>query len=146
MQVSAAGKHAGQHCPPPDQPPCSTHPSTCSSCQPCLRPSDLPQHKRPNITHFQHYLPWFLDTAPSARCAKGGLGVYSEYIQRNASTGEIAGLAEGRLTGAFRSFSAPLAQQRDFIRALQESQLIVDRAKHKMRAIHDGAHGHGLLP
>ncbi|EFN58463.1 hypothetical protein CHLNCDRAFT_6284, partial [Chlorella variabilis] len=70
----------GTRCPPPDQPPCSDSPDACADCTACFAPSDLPGG-RPDLQQFQDKLPWFLDSLPSAACAKGGAGAYTDAIQ-----------------------------------------------------------------
>ncbi len=44
----------GEHCPPPDQPPCLTNPAACQSCQPCFaagsgNSSHVLDHGRPSL-------------------------------------------------------------------------------------------------
>ncbi|KAL4425013.1 hypothetical protein ABPG77_002898 [Micractinium sp. CCAP 211/92] len=113
----------GTRCPPPDQPPCAgpLPPEACSECATCFAPGELPGG-RPTLAQFQEKLPWFLDSLPSAACAKGGAGAYSDAIQFNASdpTG-VAGLGEAGLVAAssFRSNYVVLSRQADFIAALQ---------------------------
>ena len=70
----------GTACPPPDQPPCSDDPEACAACTTCYVPGDLPDG-RPAAQDFQDKLPWFLAAKPSAQCAKGGQGAYTDAIQ-----------------------------------------------------------------
>ncbi|KAL4457923.1 hypothetical protein ABPG75_012788 [Micractinium tetrahymenae] len=113
----------GTRCPPPDQPPCAgpAPPEECGECTTCFAPGELPAG-RPTLAQFQEKLPWFLESLPSAACAKGGAGAYSDAIQFNASdpTG-VAGLGEAGLVAAssFRSNYVVLPRQADFIAALQ---------------------------
>ena len=65
--------------------------------------------------------------------------MYSDYIERNHTSGRIAGLQRGQVTAAFRSFSAPLAAQDDFTQALAASRDIVDAARDKLLSAHHGA-------
>lgn len=71
---------------------------------------------------YQDKLPWFLASQPSAACAKGGAGAYSDAIQRNASdpTG-VAGLGSQGVVAAssFRASYVVLSRQADFIGALK---------------------------
>lgn len=52
---------------------------------------------RPSVPQFQTYLPWFLSARPSAGCAKGGMGAYSDALQRAdpADPTSVAGLLPG---------------------------------------------------
>ena len=70
---------------------------------------------------MQERLPWFMAARPSAACAKGGAGAYTDAIQADgADPGGLAGLADGVLAAsAFRTSYVPLATQRDFIQSLQ---------------------------
>jgi Patched family len=137
-----AGHESGEHCPAPDQPPCNdSSTGACADCKTCVAPGHY-THNRPSAEQYQKYLPWFLASPPSASCAKGGLGVYSDYIERRAQSDKIAGLRERQtVTAAFRSFSAPLATQRDFTAALAASHDIVDAARDKLLSAH-----HGMTP
>ncbi len=69
-------------------------------------------------------LPWFLESAPSASCAKGGLGAYDDVFQRDAEThGRVAGLDEGVVAAStFRTNYVTLSSQADFINAMQVGQ------------------------
>jgi hypothetical protein len=133
----AAGHNKGKRCPAPDQPPCNKNTQECDSCQPCLLPNDW-HDGRPTAAQIEAYLPWFLDAPPSARCAKGGLGVYSDYIALKAGSNEVKGLNEGLVTSAFRSLSAPLSVQADFTAALAASRSIVDTANKQFALLHKG--------
>ncbi|KAL6995972.1 NPC intracellular cholesterol transporter 1 [Sarracenia purpurea var. burkii] len=55
----------GSYCPPDDQ---------------CFHHSDLP-NGRPSTTQFREKLPWFLNALPSADCAKGGHGAYTNSVE-----------------------------------------------------------------
>ncbi len=70
---------------------------------------------------MQKKLPWFMASAPSEACAKGGAGAYTDLIQMDAGdpTG-VAGLTGGRIAAsAFRSAYVPLSSQGDFIGGLR---------------------------
>ncbi|GLI64747.1 hypothetical protein VaNZ11_008114, partial [Volvox africanus] len=69
-----------RYCPPPDQVPCSSNTSECSGCSTCVQAAF--EGGRPSVSQFQSYLPWFLGAKPSEQCAKGGLGAYSDALQR----------------------------------------------------------------
>jgi hypothetical protein len=45
----------------------------------CFRHSDL-VNDRPSTAQFKEKLPWFLDALPSADCAKGGHGAYTNSL------------------------------------------------------------------
>lgn len=45
----------------------------------CFRHSEL-QSDRPSTEQFKEKLPWFLTALPSADCAKGGHGAYSNSV------------------------------------------------------------------
>ena len=66
---------------------------------------------------IQARLPWFMEARPSAACAKGGAGAYSNALQRDANDpGGVAGLRRGVVAAsAFRTSYVPLSQQTDFI-------------------------------
>lgn len=90
-----------------------------------IKRATSPQPRQPLATFPplpQDKLPWFLASQPSAACAKGGAGAYSDAIQRNASdpTG-VAGLGERGVVAAssFRASYVVLARQSDFIAALR---------------------------
>ena len=64
-------------------------------------------------------LPWFMEAKPSAECAKGGAGAYTDAIQQD-SNGGLAGLEHGIISAsAFRTSYVPLAHQADFIEGLK---------------------------
>ncbi len=69
---------------------------------------------------MQERLPWFLDTEPSAACAKGGKGAYTDSIQTlRGRPDAVVGLPNGSVTAsAFRSNYVPLSSQADFIAGL----------------------------
>lgn len=48
----------------------------------CFRHSDL-VNDRPSTAQFREKLPWFLNALPSADCAKGGHGAYTNSVDLN---------------------------------------------------------------
>ena len=66
---------------------------------------------------MQARLPWFMEARPSAACAKGGAGAYSDALQRDTDDpGGVAGLQRGVIAAsAFRTSYVPLSRQTDFI-------------------------------
>lgn len=50
----------------------------------CFRHSDF-QNDRPTTPQFKEKLPWFLDSLPSADCAKGGHGAYTNSVELTGS-------------------------------------------------------------
>ncbi|KAL5984216.1 NPC intracellular cholesterol transporter 1 [Asimina triloba] len=82
----------GSYCPPDDQartcPACCAGDGTCGisgpckDCTTCFRDSDL-YGGRPSTAQFKEKLPWFLNALPSADCAKGGRGAYSNGVDLN---------------------------------------------------------------
>lgn len=120
-------------------PPCSEDAALCNDCATCLKPDDL-LNGRPTLNDTRLLLPWFLDAAPSADCAKGGLGVYTDQIRTNPDTGSVVGLRDaGLVTASFRAFSSPLSKQPDFIKALRATRALVEKAQTKLRDVHRSA-------
>lgn len=76
----------GTACPPPDQPPCAGDPAACADCRACFVPGDLPAG-RPVGRQVVDALPRFLAARPSAGCAKGGAGAYTDAVQVGADLG-----------------------------------------------------------
>lgn len=84
--------------------------------------------KRPTAEQFQEFMPWFMQSTPSEKCARGGKGVYDTSIEHamNDPT-KITGLEEGVVSAAaFRAYYQPLATQSDFITALTDTRKFVD--------------------
>ncbi|GIL73679.1 hypothetical protein Vretifemale_3814, partial [Volvox reticuliferus] len=79
-QTDPAQAGPPRYCPPPDQMPCSSNTSCCDGCSTCVQAAF--EGGRPSVFQFQTYLPWFLGAKPSEQCAKGGLGAYSDALQR----------------------------------------------------------------
>ena len=73
------------------------------------------------IAQVQARLPWFMEARPSAACAKGGAGAYSDSLQRSSTDpGNVAGLERGVVAAsAFRTSYVPLSRQTDFIDGLK---------------------------
>ncbi|CAB80500.1 putative protein [Arabidopsis thaliana] len=81
----------GSYCPPDDQ---------------CFRHSDLVQD-RPSTAQFREKLPWFLNALPSADCAKGGHGAYTNSV-------DLKGYESGVIQASeFRTYHTPLNTQID---------------------------------
>ncbi|CAH1435314.1 unnamed protein product [Lactuca virosa] len=112
----------GSYCPPDDQPPCcSSSDGSCSTngfckdCTTCFRHSDF-QNDRPTTPQFKEKLPWFLDSLPSADCAKGGHGAYTNSV-------ELTGFENGIIqTSSFRTYHTPLNKQVDFVNSMRAAR------------------------
>ncbi|KAL2512716.1 Patched family protein [Abeliophyllum distichum] len=110
------------YCPPDDQPPCcSSNDSSCGlstvckDCTTCFRHSDL-QNDRPSTTQFKEKLPWFLNALPSADCAKGGNGAYTNSV-------ELKGYEDGIIqASAFRTYHTPLNKQSDYVNSMRAAR------------------------
>ncbi|GMH37538.1 hypothetical protein BSKO_05411 [Bryopsis sp. KO-2023] len=83
---------------------------------------------RPTVEQVQEFMPWFMETTPSAFCARGGAGAYDSSIQHAPSDPtEITGLSKGLVkASSFRAYYQPLSTQSDFINALTETRSFVD--------------------
>lgn len=65
----------------PGLPPSATYPNAAPIvCSAWVAPALCPAGGRPDTPHFQAFLPWFLRAKPSAGCAKGGQGAYSDAL------------------------------------------------------------------
>ncbi|KAG8369281.1 hypothetical protein BUALT_Bualt15G0135100 [Buddleja alternifolia] len=112
----------GTFCPPDDQPPCCSKDGgpcglslTCKDCTTCFRHSDL-QNDRPSTAQFREKLPWFLNALPSAGCAKGGNGAYTNNV-------ELKGYEDGIIkASAFRTYHTPLNKQADYVNSLRAAR------------------------
>lgn len=112
----------GSYCPPDDQPPCCPEyedfcgqSEFCKDCTTCFLRSDL-HEGRPSTKQFKEKLPWFLKALPSADCAKGGRGAYTNSI-------DLQGYEKGIIHASeFRSYHTPLNSQRDYINALRSAK------------------------
>ncbi|XP_050935106.1 uncharacterized protein LOC103490460 isoform X3 [Cucumis melo] len=90
----------GSYCPPDDQ---------------CFRHSDL-VGDRPTTGQFKEKLPWFLNSLPSADCAKGGHGAYTNSVNLKGYEIGIIKASE------FRSYHTPLNKQGDYVNALRAAK------------------------
>ncbi|CAI9112476.1 OLC1v1012932C1 [Oldenlandia corymbosa var. corymbosa] len=112
----------GSYCPPDDQPPCCLADEgpcglggVCSECTTCFRHSDL-VHDRPSTAQFKEKLPWFLSALPSADCAKGGHGAYTNSIDLNGYESGVIRASE------FRTYHTPLNKQSDYVNAVKAAR------------------------
>ncbi|BBH09885.1 Patched family protein [Prunus dulcis] len=90
----------GSYCPPDDQ---------------CFRHSDL-VNDRPSTTQFRDKLPWFLNALPSADCAKGGHGAYTNSVDLNGYGSGVIRASE------FRTYHTPLNKQGDYVNSLRAAR------------------------
>ncbi|KAG9443097.1 hypothetical protein H6P81_018951 [Aristolochia fimbriata] len=112
----------GTYCPPDDQPPCCQSDQgacdiggVCKDCTTCFRHSDL-QQGRPSTAQFRQKLPWFLNALPSADCAKGGHGAYTNSVDL---TGYESGIIQA---SEFRTYHTPLNNQRDYVNSMRAAR------------------------
>ncbi|XP_022140528.1 Niemann-Pick C1 protein [Momordica charantia] len=113
----------GSYCPPDDQPPCcfpdegscDSSGGVCKDCTTCFHYSDLVAG-RPTTIQFQEKLPWFLNSLPSADCAKGGHGAYTNSVNLNGYESGIIKASE------FRTYHTPLNKQGDYVNALRAAK------------------------
>ncbi|XP_022947380.1 Niemann-Pick C1 protein-like [Cucurbita moschata] len=113
----------GSYCPPDDQPPCcipdegfcDASEGVCQDCTTCFHHSDLVAG-RPTTVQFREKLPWFLNSLPSADCAKGGHGAYTNSVNLNGYESGIIKASE------FRSYHTPLNKQGDYVNALRAAK------------------------
>ncbi|XP_057724182.1 uncharacterized protein LOC130940150 [Arachis stenosperma] len=112
----------GSYCPPDDQPPCCFPDEgpcglggVCKDCTTCFRHSDL-VNDRPTTAQFREKLPWFLDALPSADCAKGGHGAYTNSVDLNGFQSGVIQASE------FRTYHTPVNRQGDYVNALRAAR------------------------
>ncbi|KMZ68870.1 hypothetical protein ZOSMA_228G00020 [Zostera marina] len=112
----------GSYCPPNDQPPCCSSGDSscglgtvCKDCTTCFVRSDL-QKGRPSTLQFKEKLPWFLNSTPSADCAKGGIGAYTTNLNLSDYQSGIISAS------AFRTYHTPLNKQVDYVNALRAAR------------------------
>ncbi|XP_020240541.1 NPC intracellular cholesterol transporter 1 isoform X2 [Cajanus cajan] len=112
----------GSYCPPDDQPPCCFPDEgpcglggVCKDCTTCFRHLDL-VNDRPSTAQFREKLPWFLDALPSADCAKGGHGAYTNSVDLNGYEGGVIQASE------FRTYHTPLNRQGDYVNAIRAAR------------------------
>ncbi|XP_004491642.1 uncharacterized protein [Cicer arietinum] len=115
------------YCPPDDQPPCCLPDEgpcglggVCKDCTTCFRHSDL-VNDRPSTAQFKEKLPWFLDALPSADCAKGGHGAYTNSIDLNGYGHGVIQASE------FRTYHTPLNRQGDYVNAIRAAREFCSR-------------------
>ncbi|KAF5803944.1 putative protein patched/dispatched [Helianthus annuus] len=121
------------YCPPDDQPPCCsssdgscTVNGVCKDCTTCFRHSDL-QNDRPTTAQFKEKLPWFLDALPSADCAKGGRGAYTDSV-------ELTGFEDGIIpASSFRTYHTPLNKQVDFVDSMRAAREFSSRVSNSLK-------------
>ncbi|XP_019056675.1 PREDICTED: Niemann-Pick C1 protein-like [Tarenaya hassleriana] len=112
----------GTFCPPDDQPPCCSPDQTtcglsevCKDCTTCFRHADL-SNDRPSTKQFKEKLPWFLNALPSADCAKGGRGAYSDSVDLQGYESEII------QASSFRTYHTPLNKQSDYVNSMRAAR------------------------
>ncbi|PRQ25180.1 putative protein patched/dispatched [Rosa chinensis] len=110
------------YCPPDDQPPCCSPDDgpcglggVCKDCTTCFRHSDLIDD-RPSTAQFREKLPWFLNALPSADCAKGGHGAYTNSVDLNGYGNGIIRASE------FRTYHTPLNKQGDYVNSMRAAR------------------------
>ncbi|XP_023634609.1 Niemann-Pick C1 protein isoform X2 [Capsella rubella] len=121
------------YCPPDDQPPCCTAEEDicsldgiCKDCTTCFRHSDL-VHDRPSTAQFREKLPWFLNALPSADCAKGGHGAYTNSV-------DLKGYETGVIQASeFRTYHTPLNTQGDYVNALRAAREFSSRISNSLK-------------
>ncbi|XP_057974422.1 uncharacterized protein LOC131162209 isoform X2 [Malania oleifera] len=112
----------GTYCPPDDQPPCCSSDGSscglggvCKDCTTCFHHSDL-HNDRPSTAQFRNKLPWFLSSLPSADCAKGGHGAYTNSV-------ELKGYENGVIQASeFRTYHTPLNKQIDYVNSMRAAR------------------------
>ncbi|MED6106320.1 NPC intracellular cholesterol transporter 1 [Stylosanthes scabra] len=98
----------------PDEGPCGLG-GVCKDCTTCFRHSDL-VNDRPTTAQFREKLPWFLDALPSADCAKGGHGAYTNSVDLNGFQRGVIRASE------FRTYHTPVNRQGDYVNALRAAR------------------------
>ncbi|GLJ40089.1 hypothetical protein SUGI_0820940 [Cryptomeria japonica] len=121
------------YCPPDDQPPCCAEgddycgvSETCKDCTTCFLHSDLTGN-RPSTTQFREKLPWFLNSLPSADCAKGGHGAYTNSVDLEGYDSGIIRASE------FRTYHTPLNKQNDFVNAMRAARDFAARVSDSLK-------------
>ncbi|KAJ4880028.1 Patched family protein [Raphanus sativus] len=123
----------GSYCPPDDQPPCCTADEDicsldgiCKDCTTCFRHSDLVRD-RPSTAQFREKLPWFLNALPSADCAKGGHGAYTNSV-------DLKGYETGVIQASeFRTYHTPLNTQGDYVNSLRAAREFSSRMSNLLK-------------
>ncbi|CAN1315555.1 NPC intracellular cholesterol transporter 1 [Linum perenne] len=115
----------GTYCPPNDQGLCSLG-GLCKDCTTCFRHSDL-NNDRPSTNQFMEKLPWFLNSLPSADCAKGGHGAYTGSV-------ELQGYENGVIrASSFRTYHTPLNKQVDYVDSLRAARKFSSRMSKSLK-------------
>ncbi|KAG6699624.1 hypothetical protein I3842_08G075600 [Carya illinoinensis] len=123
----------GSYCPPDDQPPCCSPnevpcgvDGVCKDCTTCFHHSDL-DNDRPSTVQFKEKLPWFLNSLPSADCAKGGHGAYTSSV-------ELKGYENGIiLASSFRTYHTPLNKQVDYVNSMRAAREFTSRVSDSLK-------------
>lgn len=112
----------GTYCPPDDQPPCCPSDQgtcgisvLCKDCTTCFLHSDL-INDRPDTQQFKEKLPWFLNSLPSADCAKGGHGAYTNSVDMQGYESGVIKASE------FRTYHTPLNKQVDYVNSMRAAR------------------------
>lgn len=85
------------------------------------------QNDRPSTAQFREKLPWFLDALPSADCAKGGHGAYTNGVELN-------GYEDGVIqASAFRTYHTPLNKQTDYVNSLRAAREFSSRVSNSLK-------------
>ncbi|CAN6688278.1 unnamed protein product [Malus baccata var. baccata] len=101
----------GSYCPPDDQ---------------CFRHSDL-VNDRPSTAQFREKLPWFLNALPSADCAKGGHGAYTNSV-------DLKGYGSGVISASeFRTYHTPLNAQGDYVNSIRAAREFSSRMSDSLK-------------
>ncbi|KAG6712155.1 hypothetical protein I3842_05G089900 [Carya illinoinensis] len=123
----------GSYCPPDDQPPCCAPDEgtcgfggACQDCTTCFRHLDL-VNDRPSTAQFKEKLPWFLNALPSADCAKGGHGAYTNSV-------DLKGYERGVLQASeFRTYHTPLNKQGDYVNSMRAAREFSSRISSSLK-------------
>lgn len=98
----------------------------CKDCTTCFLHSQL-VNDRPTTAQFRDKLPWFLDALPSADCAKGGHGAYTNSVG-------LQGYENGVIRASqFRTYHTPLNKQSDFVNALKAARQFTSRVSKSLQ-------------
>ncbi|XP_050366394.1 uncharacterized protein LOC126784899 isoform X2 [Argentina anserina] len=112
-------------CCSPDDGPCGLG-GVCKDCTTCFRHSDLVDD-RPSTAQFREKLPWFLNALPSADCAKGGHGAYTNSVDLNGYESGIIRASE------FRTYHTPLNKQGDYVNSLRAAREFSSRMSDSLK-------------
>ncbi|KAF9686608.1 hypothetical protein SADUNF_Sadunf02G0006900 [Salix dunnii] len=98
----------------------------CKDCTTCFLHSDL-NSDRPSTSQFKEKLPWFLNALPSADCAKGGHGAYTNSI-------DLQGYENGVIqASSFRTYHTPLNKQIDYVNSMRAARDFSSRASNSLK-------------